>query len=567
MKKFSRCLALVGLAAVSVGAVGALTSCGNDIEYEYDEETGEIIESTVGDGDTELKLWCPSNAIETTSQLVSDFCKEYNNFRKDYHVRIIAQGEGDAATNVITDVTSSADVFFFAQDQLARLVQVGALSKVSSTYVDDVTARNDVGSVAAGTSGDTLYAYPLTSDNGYFAFYDKSVPGLQEEFEREGGPRQEELIRICDENNKLISFELDNSGWYLASYFFATGCVSEWTTDDDGTFVSRVDTWNSDAGLIAAQGAYELMSSRIYSGSSDAAGQFNSNAAIVVSGTWDTSAVQNILGPNMGVSELWSFTVDGGETYYHLSGFSGYKLVGVRQNADGNLNVWSHTLANYITDYAGQMLRFNELGWGPSNLKAQAEPEVQADEVLSALNAQNAYAIPQGQFPNDWWDVTVTLGASIRGSGGTEDGLWACLETYDASLDSILAPYEAEYILLCGGMNNWDNSSAGNAETEFLYTITGAGSVNWTVEVTFSDCSTDACYFRFIFPDTWSYTVAGGSALTSAPEGFTAATEGYDNIIYSGVAGTYGITLTCTLGGDLLTEVSNASVVITAHSA
>ena len=38
-----------------------------------------------------------------------------------------------------------------------------------------VTAENDAGSVAAATLGDVMYAYPLTSDNGYFLYYDKSV--------------------------------------------------------------------------------------------------------------------------------------------------------------------------------------------------------------------------------------------------------------------------------------------------------------------------------------------------------------------------------------------------------
>ena len=75
--------------------------------------------------------------------------------------------EADAASKVVADVASAPDIYCFAQDQLARLVQAAALAQPGKAAAEAITAANDAGSVAAGTVAGTLYAYPMTSDNGY----------------------------------------------------------------------------------------------------------------------------------------------------------------------------------------------------------------------------------------------------------------------------------------------------------------------------------------------------------------------------------------------------------------
>ena len=146
------------------------------------------------------------------------------------------------------NVEAGGDLFCFPQDQFARLAQAGALDKLGTRASELVRANNDAGTVMAATSGDQLYAYPLTSDNGYFMYYDKSV------IPEEEVDSLEKLIADCEKAQKYFAFEQQTSAWYLASFFFATGCKSEWTTDDAGTFISVNDTFNSDNGLIAAKG-------------------------------------------------------------------------------------------------------------------------------------------------------------------------------------------------------------------------------------------------------------------------------------------------------------------------
>ena len=122
----------------------------------------------------EIKVWVADNVVDFTNGQIEAF-KEANPDYADYDYVVEPVGEGDAAGNMITDVEAGADIYGFAQDQIARLVSAGALIDVEPENAEKVKAENDPGSVAAATVGDTLYAYPLTSDNGYFLYYDKSV--------------------------------------------------------------------------------------------------------------------------------------------------------------------------------------------------------------------------------------------------------------------------------------------------------------------------------------------------------------------------------------------------------
>ena len=370
-------------------------------------------------GEYNITLWVAENAVELTKKQVEDFNASNEDGIK-FNATIEAVSEADAATQMITDVEAGGDIFCFAQDQFARLVQAGALAKLGTKAAEMVIANNDAGTVAAATSGDTLYAYPLTADNGYFMYYDKSV------IPDEDVDSLEKLIADCEAAQKYFAFEQQTSAWYLASFFFATGCHSVWQTDDAGAFISVDDTFNSDKGLIAAKGLKKLVDSPFHL-SAGGADQFNQGAAIVVSGTWDFEAVKSILGDNMGVTDLPSFEVDGVE--YHLGSFNGCKLMGVKPQVDAEKGAALHKLAQYLTGEKAQMERFEALSWGPSNVADQASEAVQANPGLAALIAQAPYSVPQGQIHGSWWDIAKVIGEDVK-AATDEAGLQAALDNY-----------------------------------------------------------------------------------------------------------------------------------------
>lgn len=250
--------------------------CGNTANNGGNDNTDLALAGTY-----DIKVWVAEAAVELTTAQIKKF-NETNTDGIVINATIEAVGEGDAATSMTTDIEAGADLYCFAQDQAARLIQSGALAKLGVAAAETVSAANDAGVVSAAMSGEDLYAYPLTADNGYFMYYDKSV--ISEDIVGS----LEDIIAACEAAGRLFSFEIEGSAWYTASFFFATGCVSDWTTDNDGAFTAVNDTFNSQAGLVAAKGMKKLLSSTAYNNSS-ACTDFAAAtpSAVVVSGTWD----------------------------------------------------------------------------------------------------------------------------------------------------------------------------------------------------------------------------------------------------------------------------------------
>ena len=377
-------------------------------------------------GEYDITIWVAENAVDLTKQQIENFNKT-NELGITFNATVEAVSEADSATQMITDVEAGGDIYCFAQDQFARLVQAGALAKLGARASETVAAENDAGTVAAATSGDQLYAYPLTSDNGYFMYYDKSI------IPEEDVDSLEKLIADCEAAQKYFAFEMNTSAWYNASFFFATGCKSEWTTDNEGKFISVNDTFDSAEGLIAVKGMKKLVDSPFHLSSSQGS-EFASNAAIVVTGTWSYEEIKGILGDNMGVTDLPSFEVDGKE--YHLGSFNGCKLMGVKPQVDVVKGAAVAQLALYLTGYDCQMERFNALAWGPSNVKAQADEAVQANPGLAALLKQAPYSVPQGQIHGSWWDIAKVISDDVK-EAEDDAGLQAALDNYYNKIASL----------------------------------------------------------------------------------------------------------------------------------
>ncbi len=406
--------------------------------------------SETAGGTYDITVWV--SEVEGVAELTKQQIDRFNEENEDLTINATIEGisEADAATQMITDVESGPDVYCFAQDQLARLVQAGALAVLGEGASATVKEANDTGAVNAATVDGKLYCYPLTSDNGYFMYYDKSV--ISEDMIDDLAT----LVKACEDNNKFFSMEYKTSAWYNAAFFFATGCKSDWVTGADGSFTSVNDTFNSPEGLTAMKGMEILAKSKAANSSSDGA-DFSKGSAVVVTGTWALSTIKDILGDNMGVADLPSFTVDGNT--YHLGSFSGNKLMGVKPQTDPAKGSALQRLALYLTGEECQMERFTQFGWGPSNKAAQATDAVSSDPTLVALAAQNAYATPQGQIHGSWWDIAKVLG-TVAEEATSDADLQKGLDDYKAAIDALfsLDPAIANAFTVIGSFDghNWD---------------------------------------------------------------------------------------------------------------
>lgn len=150
-------------------------------------------------GSGTITIWVAENVVDFTQSKCAEFF-EANPDMAGYTVTVEPVGEGDAAGNMITDVEGGADIFGFAQDQITRLVSSGALSPIVGDNANFVETQNDAGAASAAKVGDMIYAYPMTSDNGYFLYYDKSVVTDPTSLEK--------IVSDCEAAGKNFYFEM-----------------------------------------------------------------------------------------------------------------------------------------------------------------------------------------------------------------------------------------------------------------------------------------------------------------------------------------------------------------------
>ena len=372
------------------------------------ETTAAPADNTSSDKKT-ITVWAPDAIVDLTQSKLDTWLAGQNDWNAKYDIKVSAMGEGDAATQLLTDVEAGADIFGFAQDQLARLVAAGALSKPGGMFLDNIKNNNDAGSIGAVTLNGDIYAYPETSDNGYFLYYDKSV--VSDPSTLEG------IIEQCGAAGKNFYMDIQ-SGWYDVAFFFGTGAQCYYEYDTEGNVTGAVCDYSGDKGLAAMKAMVNMVKSKGkgYDQSPDgAASLFNpegGTAGALVSGTWDAATVKDFLGDNYAAVKLPTFTVDGKS--YQMSGFGGFKLVGVKPQTDSDKLTFCHLVADYLTSEEMQLARFEANGWGPSNKNAQQSSGVQSDAALAALADQLQYCPGQGQYPNAYWDLTKAFGTDIN---------------------------------------------------------------------------------------------------------------------------------------------------------
>ena len=421
---------ITSILALVMALMLCLTACGGKDTGNTDAGNNAGTETSL-EGTYDITVWVSESAgvKELTEQQIDKF--EAENPGIVINATVEGVSEAESATQMISSVEDGADIFCFAQDQLSRLVMAGALNKLGAAASASVKELNDAGAVKAASVAGDLYCYPLTSDNGYYMYYDKSV------VKAEHLDSLEDIIADCEAAGRNFSMELETSAWYNAAFFFATGCTSEWTTDQDGIFTSVNDDFNSDKGLIALKGMQKLLKSPAYVSSSKGA-DFAAAipSAVVISGTWESSAAKDALGDNYAATDLPSFTVDGKS--YHIASYSGNKLMGVKPQLDAKKGAVLHKLALFLTNEACQLERFDLVGWGPSNIAAQGADRVKNDAALSALAAQSPYAIPQGNIHGSWWDIAKVYAVAAK-AATTDAELKDALQAYEDSIHGLFS--------------------------------------------------------------------------------------------------------------------------------
>ena len=364
----------------------------------------------------ELTVWGAEEDEALLRQILDSFQARYAG-QADFRITYQPQSESNCKDVLLGDLEAGADVFAFADDQVAALAAAGCLDPIPEP--EAIRQASLSAAVDAASVGGTLYAYPLTADNGYFLYYNKAY------FSPEDVQSLERMVEVAAQAEKQVAMDW-TSAWYVYAFFGNTGLTVG--LNEDG--LTNYCTWNSTDGSIrgvdVAQSMLDIAASPGFASMTDTdfiAGVRDGSVIAGISGVWNAVAIEEAWGENAGAAKLPAFACGGQQI--QMASFSGCKLIGV--NAYSRHPEWAARLAEWITSEENQRLRFQLRGQGPANVNAASSPEVQASPAISALLAQSEFSQLQ-RVGGKFWDPVTEFASSMAAGNPTGASLQSQLD-------------------------------------------------------------------------------------------------------------------------------------------
>ena len=399
------CLALVGLAA-----------CGGD---KTPAETDKV----------KINIWATA-AEEAVVKAVVD---EYNaTHEKKFEYEFTAISEADAGVTLANDptVNGAPALFLCADDHISTLQSKNIVAEIKNARKDKIVADNSAVSVQGATLNGKVYGYPVTSDNGYFLWYNKTLLP-----ESKLG-KLEDILAHANSTGKSFLMDVAN-GWYANSFIMSPqACGTEslfWGANAEGKNVYTT-TWDNADGVKVSQYIASLLTPAyanetlvVGSNPEIAAGFENGKLVAAISGTWMEKELAAAIGAeNLGATKLPTYTVDGKE--YQMASFTGSKVYCINKTRPVEEQVTAAELAELLTSKEAQLKRFEIRSSIPCNNEALKDARYTEHVTIGAkaLGLQNAYACVQSKTAEGrYWNVGQAIGQAYLDSNLGEHADWA----------------------------------------------------------------------------------------------------------------------------------------------
>ncbi|MDE7406356.1 MAG: extracellular solute-binding protein, partial [Clostridiales bacterium] len=349
-------------------------------------------------GACKITVWAPSIALETYQALANQFTSTYRDGKySNVEIEFAPKDEGDVKTDLGTDSTGGADVFFYAGDHTEEMIRNNWLMPlrggIGSYYSAAISQRDMASAADVVKKNGYYYAFPATNDNGYYLVYNT------DDLTAEQADDMDVIMEQANAKGKNFYWNY-TEGFWGSIFFFGAGITPEWKGVD-----TDFSEYGGEKGVIGAKATIKYITDAKMT---NAVGEGGISQAILdgemiagICGTWENPTAAQLETGKIGCKKLPMFTVDGQK--YQTGAFFGGKYCGVNPSTK-NAAV-AMALANYFTNTAAQTKRFEDHQSGPSN-KAVAELDAVKQNVpLAAYNEQVAAGgVFQGDVPQKFWD-------------------------------------------------------------------------------------------------------------------------------------------------------------------
>ena len=380
-----------------------------------------------------LTVWVSEADKAFATSVAEEF--KANNPDKQYNIVIDIQGENDVATRVLNDVENAADVYSCLNDQMSKLINGDALTRIAGdrlTRVMQANSEESMESVTLTVKGEEgVYGMPYT-DNTFFLYYDKSVLTETDVKSFDG------ILSKCSAT-KQFAYPMTD-GWYSTAFFFGKGLGFEVTYDDNlGETEITCDFDNAVGQEVAASMWQYVKDPRFKADANDSkivAGFNDGSIVAAASGIWNRTTIEKYLGENFAAAKLPTYTFKKGtanEEQVQLNSFAGYKLMGVNNYSKNKTDALDFT--EFYTNKENQVKHFEARGFVPTDKDARADEKVQADICAKAITAQLSHTTTQKGVPSTLWIPMEGLGTAMV--TGKQSGNFDIAAQLKACVDAI----------------------------------------------------------------------------------------------------------------------------------
>ena len=374
--------------------------------------------------DIRLMVWSPQNdQSKDRGEWLQTMCEAFAKEHPEWNITFVygVADEAGAAGQVAQDPEASADVFMYANDTLTTMTDANALAKFGGKYREEIESTNSQEVLDSLIMDGALYGVPFTT-NTWYMYYDKSV------FSEEDVKNLDTMLE-----KGVVSFPFTNS-WYLPAFYLGTGC----TLFGDGTDESQGVDFGGQKAVDVTNYLIDLENHpnfRIDADGSGIAGLRDGSINAMFTGSWDAAAIEEILGENMGVASLPTYTLNGEEK--QMLAYAGSKAIGV--NTNSRYMVAAVELAIYLGSAEAQKAHYELCGVVPCNTELMEDELIKADEVVLAQNNTfNFTSILQpfvSKMSNCWTPVE-NMGKSIRNGTVTHENAAEQTEAMNDAMNS-----------------------------------------------------------------------------------------------------------------------------------
>lgn len=414
MRKSKKFLALLLTGTL---AFASLTACGkkdDDTQSNNTPTKAETQNPSSGNDsskteDVTLTVWGPQEDQAPREGydkgILAAMCDAFNAAHPEWNItfKYGVCSEADAKGEVAKDPTAAADVYMYANDQLADLVASGAIAQIGGSNLETIKSSYSQSMVDSVTYNGGVYGVPFTP-NTWFMYYNKSM-FTQEEVKSFNTMMEKDL----GDGIYNVAFPLTNS-WYIPAFYYAAGGQLFGSNGSDAAAGTNFGDLSAVTEYLVDLKANPKFS--VENNGSSIALMKEGKLGAYFTGSWDAGQIKEALGENFAATQIPSVTING--TTGQMKSFAGSKAIGV--NANSKSMQAAVALAIYLGGEECQKIRFETRGITPTHLSLSDDPAVQADEVAYAqtLEINNASVVqPMIAEMQNFWTPAETMGKEI----------------------------------------------------------------------------------------------------------------------------------------------------------